>query len=382
MVGLAAVLFGGWAHAAHPWETPRMPAGAPIPPGVGDGSAAACGACHPAIAAEWAASTHAHAWTDRQFQAERAKDPAVAWLCDNCHTPLARQQPVLSRSTGAPRAPERSPNPAFSPTLQAEGVTCLSCHWRPAGIAAVHADADAPHPLVVDPALREVGTCTGCHQATARLEPALVCTFDTGAEWEAAAPGKTCVECHMPRVTRAHATGAPVREGGRHLWPGGLIPKEPWTDAEAALFADWVPGVALRVDAPTQATPGQPVTVRLHLLHNGAGHRVPSGDPERFLRLDAEARGPDGAVLARTGYRVGQVWEWWPEARRLSDNRLHAGEDRVVDFTFVMPDAPVSLAVVLEHHRISAANAAHHGLDGYPTHRRVAESFATIRPAP
>ena len=41
--------------------------------GLTDISAASCGECHQAIAAEWGQSTHALAWVDRQFQAEISK---------------------------------------------------------------------------------------------------------------------------------------------------------------------------------------------------------------------------------------------------------------------------------------------------------------------
>ena len=355
------------------WETPRVPIEAPAPASLGTFSALACGACHPEIAAEWAASTHGHAWTDRQFQAERSKDPAVAWLCDNCHTPLARQQAVLSSATGDPRRPVQTPNSLFEPALREEGITCLTCHWRPAGIASIHADAVAPHALVLSPELRGEGTCTVCHQAVARVGETLVCTFNTGEEWRAAAPGKTCPECHMPRVTRPMAVGGPVRTGGRHLWPGGLVPKSVQSPAEAALFADWQPGARIRVEAPTNIAPGFEVLAGIYLEHQGAGHRVPTGDPERYLWLVAEAVDSSGRVLARTTHRAGQVWTWWPVARRESDNRLSPGESRVIPLRFTRPanGDPVTIRARLEHHRISPENARHHALGDYPTMRLV-----------
>lgn len=376
---LPAALLTAWAFptpVTSPWEHPRVPADAPAPQGVGTFSAAQCGACHPDIAREWAASTHAHAWTDRQFQAERAKDPPVAWLCDNCHTPLGRQQPERTVSTGDPRSPLRAANPSFEPSLQPEGITCLTCHWRPEGIAGLHANPASPHAVVVDPGLRSERTCTVCHQAVAQVGDTLVCSFNTGEEWRSAAPGKTCPECHMQRITRPVAVGGPPREGGRHLWPGGLVPKEPFTPEEAALFADWKPGVALSIGPPGQGTgtPGAQVVVPIHLRHQGAGHRVPTGDPERYLQLEVVATDATGAELARTSHRVGQTWTWWPKAVRTGDNRLSPGEDRVVPLTFTRRPGggPVTIAATLDHVRISPENAQHHKLDGYPTQRRVA----------
>lgn len=365
------------------WERPRVPIEAPAPASIGAFSAMVCAACHPDIAAEWALSTHGHAWTDRQFQAERSKDPAVAWLCDNCHTPVARQQAVLSEATGDVRKPRQTPNAQFDATLREEGITCLTCHWRAGGIAAINADAVAPHPLVHAPELRSEDTCTVCHQAVARVGDTLVCTFNTGEEWRQAAPGKTCPECHMPRVTRPMAVGGPVRTGGKHLWPGGLVPKEPWTPAQAAQFADWKPGARIRVVAPPQTQPGAEVLVGVYLEHAGAGHRVPTGDPERYLLVTAEAVDARGQVLARLTHRAGQVWKWWPKAERVSDNRLSPGESRVFPLRFVRPadGGPVTVRARLEHHRISPENAAHHNLGDYPT-MRVVERLETVIGAP
>ena len=312
------------AEPTRTWTEPRAPALVPFT-GTTGLSAASCGSCHAEIYQEWSASTHAHAWVDRQFQAELHKDEEVAWLCINCHTPLANQQAELTRFSGDIRHPDRATNPDFDPALQQEGVTCLTCHWRPEGIASVHEDAVAPHPLVYSPELRSNATCTSCHQAVARLEDALVCTFNTGEEWEQAQPGKTCPACHMPQTTRASAPGAPARVGGRHGWPGSLIPKDTWSPEEAAVFSGWAPGGRLEVEHATEAPIGRPVPVTVRLTNVRAGHMLPTGDPERYLELQLVARNSAGAVVFEGKRTVGQKWEWWPKARKLSDNRLAPG---------------------------------------------------------
>lgn len=367
------------AEPARSWTSPRAPVLESIP-GTTGLSAASCGSCHAEIYKEWSASTHAHAWVDRQFQAELNKDQEVAWLCINCHTPLANQQAELTRHSGDIRHPDRRPNPAFDPALQQEGVTCLSCHWRPEGIASVHEDAQAPHPLVYSPELRSEKTCTGCHQAVARLEDALVCTFNTGAEWAAAQPGKTCPECHMPAVTRASAPGAPARAGGRHSWPGSLIPKDAWSAEEAAVFADWQPGPELVVTHVTEAAIGSTVPVSLTLTNARAGHMLPSGDPERYLELRLTARDADGEPVFQGERRVGQTWEWWPKARKLADNRLAPGQSLEWSESLRMPAGGLTIEVELDHVRISPENAAHHDLGDYPQRRRVRSHSGRIRP--
>ena len=170
---------------AVPWERPRTPVVDPAALGVTGLKASDCSTCHTEVASEWSTSTHAAAWVDPQFQAELHKDPEVGWLCLNCHTPLANQQPSLVTAHEDIRAPITTPNHSFDSELRDEGVTCLTCHWREDGIATTRTDARAPHALVVDPDLGGDATCTVCHQATARLEDALVCHFNTGAEKEA-----------------------------------------------------------------------------------------------------------------------------------------------------------------------------------------------------
>ena len=72
------------------WENP-LPYQA-VPKGLASLRAADCGVCHQEIYQEWQVSTHAHALSDRQFQAEMHKSPAVSWLCLNCHTPLEKDR--------------------------------------------------------------------------------------------------------------------------------------------------------------------------------------------------------------------------------------------------------------------------------------------------
>ena len=321
-----------------------------------------CAPCHAEIVAEWRTSTHAAAWTDPQFQAELAKDPGVAWLCINCHTPVADQQAALHTATAGLRSPLTTPNPTFDAAYQAEGVSCMTCHWRPEGIAAVHADVRAPHATVYAPELRGAETCTVCHQAVAQVEDTLACAFTTGAEWAASGLTDTCSHCHMPRVTRSHALGAPARDGGRHTFPGALIPKaQTYTEAERAIIGDWAPGSTL--DARVENG-----VLHARLTNARAGHALPSGDPERqlYLRL---VQLPEGTVWFEE--RIGQTWEWWPRARRLADNRLAVGETR--DFQVPLPTGlrPKQLELRLDHERISAENAAHHNLVNYPRGRTV-----------
>ena len=362
------------------WWAPRTPLHEPLA-GTTGSKAADCGTCHAEIYREWTMSTHAHAWTDRQFQGELQKDPEVAWICINCHTPAAGQQEELvawAPEHGIRQVP-RQENAEFDPRWQDEGIGCMSCHWRPEGIAAAHPDVQAPHATVYDPGLKEADLCLSCHQASVQLEDTLVCHFTTGEEWsqEAGAP-RPCQGCHMPEVERAVAPGAPVRMTRRHSWPGSLIPKtDPPPDGWETL-QDWLPGVEARIELPPSARPGERVKARLVLENVRAGHRVPTGDPERFLLLAARAEDATGQVVAGLTWRLGQRWVWWPSARKLHDDRLLPGEARARTLEFVMPEGGATLHLSLDHYRITAENAARHGLQGYPGHRRVLEQQAVV----
>ena len=236
----------------------------------------------------------------------------------------------------------------------------------------------APHPVVYEPELRTEALCLTCHQAVARVEPALVCAFNTGVEWAETASGKTCPECHMPRVTRPVALGGKEREGGRHTWPGSLIPKGPQTPEEAALFADWEPGIDARLEAPGPTSAGQAVSLQGLVENVRAGHLVPSGDPERYLRVRLRVFDAEGNLLAATTHRVGQRWTWWPEANKLGDNRLPRDTPRAVDLSYVQPEGGSRVEMSVDHVRISPANAAYHDLGDYPTERRVVTLSATV----
>lgn len=378
--------------ADRPWWAPRVPLHEPLP-GTSGSKAADCGECHTEIYEEWQASIHAHAWTDAQFQRELHKDPEVGWICINCHTPAAGQQEELvdwAPDQGV-REVDRRPNPDFDPSWQEEGITCLSCHWRDQGIAAPHDDVEAPHPTVYAPELLEADLCLSCHQAAVAIEDALVCYFDTGREWEeelAASLGlpsgqrpPPCQSCHMESVERPTAQGGRVRATRRHAWPGSLIPKDDAPAGERAKWEGWLPGLTARVELPDHAAAGDRVEAVVVLENLRAGHRVPTGDPERYLRLRVQVQGAQQDVIAGLQARIGQRWLWWPVATRLDDDRIRPGEARRYAVPFVLPQGGATVRATLEHFRISPENASYHGLDGYPTHRLVHELEATLLPS-
>jgi nitrate/TMAO reductase-like tetraheme cytochrome c subunit len=223
------------------------------PPQVDSLSARACGTCHEAEYAQWATSRHAAAFTNALFRASFATADRRSW-CVNCHAPLPEQrQPALGLGDGGDAA------------LLEEGVTCAACHLRGGEVLSARVpsqEARNAHPVRHELRLATAEACTGCHQFNVPIpgEPLTrdsgVPMQDTGAEWassRAAAEGKTCQSCHMG--------------GAGHHFPGAHTPG----------YVAGALSVTFRVEDGG--------VLIAELRSRGVGHRVPTGDPFRRLRL-------------------------------------------------------------------------------------------------
>jgi hypothetical protein len=364
-----------------------------VPEGLPDLRAETCGSCHREIYAEWKVSTHARAWEDdAQYQEELAKTKATpgkdaSWICVNCHTPLVNQLPrlVAGLEDGALDRPIYVRNLNYNVRLQLEAITCASCHVRDGVVLGPYGDTDAPHPVRKAPELLEAKQCTQCHQADHYLkEIELACVFDTGADYaKGPAPerGETCQTCHMPEVERRLAKGYPVRKTRRHWFGGSLIPKHPKFKKELEPLLEVYPdGVELSwVDLPAQVAPGAEFALTFAAANRHAGHKVPTGDPERFLTFRAEVRDAGGKLLAQREERIGSVYEWDP-VKKVSDNRISPGERREYSLRVRAPAAgPLRVSLVGSKHRISEENMSYHELEGrYVAGRTYTNQTATI----
>jgi hypothetical protein len=369
----AVNIFGYW------WENP-MPFQR-TPKGLGSIRAEDCGVCHAEIYREWKSSAHAHAISDLQFQAELAKSPQANWLCYNCHTPLRNQiaqiaVSVRNRSTSQPLFEQ---NTGADAVLRAEGVTCAVCHVKEGVIVGPYGDTRAPHPVRRDPKLLNIDACASCHQATAAYTDTLVCTFDTAEEWKAspyAAKGQTCSNCHMPSVQRPLATGTPVRAVRRHSFAGSTIAKNMNESAP-------VQPSGLDVELVHAERQRDQISVQMKLTNARAGHKLPTGDPERNIRVEIKLIGGQ-QVMESKSLRIGQQWEWWPKARRIADNRLKPLEQRLETVRFAKPraDGDLQLGIDVYNVRMSKEAAGYHHLLGqYPIEARVQSFVIPLRPA-
>ena len=138
----------------------------------------------------------------------------------------------------------------------------------------------------------------------------------------------------MPEIDRPVATNSPIRRGRQHLWRGGH-------DPEMVKRA-----VAIQVTADTTSPkPGDRVAFRLTLINAGAGHKIPTGDPDRFFTVEFVVVDSQGRVLAEQKSTMGRWIMWQPAILELYDNRLLPLASREYEFVYRLPDNAEGLKV-------------------------------------
>jgi hypothetical protein len=380
-----------------------------VPEGLPDLSAETCGSCHQEIYEEWKVSTHRRAWTDPQFQAElhksrgKNKDGSakerddVGWMCVNCHTPLMSQMEELAvglenDNIGKPKYVD---NPHFEKGLKQEGITCAGCHVRDGKVYGPWGDTNAPHPTAKKEKLTTEKVCTQCHQAEAHWPSRnLACFFTTGEEWKRSKYGQrdqTCQSCHMPEVERPLVPGGKKRTTRRHWFGGSLIPKRPEYEGEieplrkvygSGAKIEVLPGTAPPrreenadagsgdqkpglLEASTCPEGAECAYFRIRATNAYAGHRWPTGDPERHIDIRGEVGGDgeDGPVTV-VEQRIGSKYKWWPEIVLQYDNRLMPDEHLDTRVAVPKSELPATLEVVADKYRMYTGAFEHHDLEG------------------
>ena len=304
-----------WPETLGPLE---LEAPAPLP-GL---SAQTCNACHGAIHDQWSRSGHSRASTSPSWKAASAAlgDPP---RCQECHMPLLAQRAEIPRGPGTG---SRAPNPAWEPSLGLEGVTCAACHVRGDAIVGPRdlPPEAAPHKVVVSEALRGAEACSFCHQQAlpgAEEHPFL----DTVGEWQRSSFGQAdipCQDCHMQRVSGPIA-GSRYAAFASHLGLG---------DHDAAALARAVT-LQVRIQK-SRFERGDTVRATAEIQNTGAGHAVPTGDPNHRVELRFELLGADGELAKETApstfWMKREVQTEAPFAE-ISDDRLQAGASRTFD---------------------------------------------------
>ncbi|MFT6880286.1 MAG: hypothetical protein ACJARG_001218, partial [Arcticibacterium sp.] len=73
-------------------------------------------------------------------------------------------------------------------------------------------------------------------------------------------------------------------------------------------------------------------------------------------------------VLKEETFRIGEEWEWYPEAKKLSDNNMNPGEERTYKLDAILDKVgSYNIKAVVTKHRISQKMAEVNNLgDNYP----------------
>ncbi len=350
-----------------------------LPPlGLAGIDAHTCGTCHRVQYEQWRHSTHAHAWTDPQFQVE-IKKKSSPWLCINCHIPLQNQQEfiVTGLRGGDIYQPVKQPNPTFNRKLQQEGITCAVCHVRDGAIIGLNGSTLAPHKVVVDSLFLSEQLCIQCHDAHVSINDLLVCTFETGKEWRDGPyyGHKTCINCHMTESQGRILPDYPIRKLHQHYFEGSGIPK---FDSIPTKIKN---GLSVRLSPlPQNIHIGDSLNLTLELTNQYAGHRVPTGDPERFIRVDLDLIQERKDTLRHQSYRIGEKWQWYPKAIKMSDNNIHPLETRFYHLNTRLTETGVySITTRITKHRMKNSTAQFHHLKKYPLYITIWDSTQIIR---
>jgi hypothetical protein len=296
-----------------------------------------CITCHFDVAASWRASRHAQSFTNDAFARSYAVEPRAE--CRACH------------------APEALPGAVEHDGREELGVTCITCHFVDGVVLAAPGESRErpPHPILRTEAFASQAACGGCHQFPIpggdpeRPEHLAQTTLDELAE---SGRGESCVDCHMPVVEgaagsfRSHAL-ASTRD------------PEAWRRAFSIVAARPAPRVI-------------EVTLRLH----DVGHRLPTGDLLRRIRVRADAIGDDHAVVATAEAFLGRQLATVEGSELIVDDTRPApgpgGRTVRLELPAAGADLPVDVVVVYE--RVVFGRVEHPGavLDGSIELARIA----------
>lgn len=231
-------------------------------------TAAQCGACHKTIYEEWVSSLHGQAMADPLFL---TLAPENKEECIRCHAPVPLRE--VEFDTPIARLDRRE-----------DAVSCLTCHQMEDGVAGPSEGLSGACRPMYDPAQTDpVRMCFGCHNQ-----------HDTGTEWlngpygpeepdPRRRPFQSCLDCHMPPVSRPLVEGGPVRQGRRHTWFGGHHYDQILKAAE--------------IDVDVESLTGGGFRFRVWVTNVGAGHNIPTDARHRSFDTYVKLWDAEGNVI-------------------------------------------------------------------------------------
>jgi hypothetical protein len=354
--------------------------------------------------------------------------PNRAGNCAACHTPVAAKMPNANNcgwsgchsditSQNSVQVLDPGVSPLDLKTDAAEGISCEFCHK--VGDVYIKRETGLPYEdlpgilsmrlfrpeegeeiffgtlddvVLVDtkvardtylPLMKESEFCAGCHHGVMggvvgkTQVTGGVLIYSSFSEWLASPyshpeSGKTCQDCHMPRVTDYDYVVYPDTGGVRrdqsqisnHTMPGVTDPE---------LMQN-----AVTMSATAEIT-GTRMLVEVSLTNDQTGHHVPTDSPLRHLILVVRAKDADGNLIAQRAGPVlpeyagaeaglpGKIFakllrdEWtgemptaayWRPIAVVKDNRLAAFATDISRYVFpALPDEDVTVEIELRYRR-------------------------------
>lgn len=310
-----------------------------------------CAECHPKQAADYAKSGMAQAATDTLYLAIRKRygekyGAKTVAGCIACHSMTATQQGEQDPRT----------------SVDKEGVGCAFCHAvkalkhpeevirKPQGFVSYTVDdgttmysamkpeqVSPSHKMDVNPLFHKSEFCYGCHGSTRNFNGLSVCTTpEEFVEWNSkAGTNLTCQDCHMPKtVGRVSTSSTEDRPLSEHSFHG----------------ANSVEMLQSSADINVAVVPdGRSITVA---VTNKAGHKLPSGIPDRYVTIDVNGYDIHGKRIWKNNAPEDDEGAKYDSVLRIAfkdsagnaggpprfatailyDNRLNAGEQRILHF--------------------------------------------------
>ncbi len=99
-----------------------------------------------------------------------------------------------------------------------------------------------------------------------------------------------------------------------------------------------------------------------------AGHKVPTGDPERFILTTLSIYDmAANKLVGQDTFRIGEEWIWYPEAKKIADNNLFPGESREYQMRIKLPTGNYEFVLASYKYRTTRELANYNKLtDSYP----------------
>jgi len=180
----------------------------------------------------------------------------------------------------------------------------------------------------------------------------------------------------MPETHRSIVAGMPSRKSRFHSFPASGIPKLDTLKPERLESLSFKASQLKKTYRESDS-----LQFSLSLTNDFAGHRVPSGNPERFIMIVMTIYDENNLPIHTVTGRIGEHWEWHPEAKKISDNNLDPGETRTFKLQYLMADAgKYMLKVKVSKHRLTPESAAYNKLgNNYPLFIDVYEKVYDIQ---